>query len=294
MNNHVRLARVATVVLGLFVCAPAGAEPSKEECVSAHSQGQDAKDAGKISLARKLFMTCAQSACPGVVQNDCARFADDLARMQASISFIARDAAGNDLPDTSVYVDGMLVVTRLDDGRPHDVDPGKHTVKFTNSQGEQEVTVVVGSGEKGRPVIANFKGGGSGVASRSDSGEPKKPKVKKSHPAGSRAVTIIGAVVGGAGTTLALIGYLKVPDNCSITSHECAAPPGDPAFDQASSGVKLMDIGIAVGALGLAATAGGLTWYITGAKTEKPDAARVGLKPWFSGSGGGIALTGKL
>jgi hypothetical protein len=295
MTTHSRLARAATVVLGLLVCAPAGAEPSKEECVSAHSQGQDAKDAGKLSLARKLFMTCAQAACPAVVQNDCARFADDLARMQPSISFIARDAAGNDLPDTSVYVDGMLVVTRLDDGRPHDVDPGKHVVKFTNSSGEQEVTVVVGSGEKGRPVIANFKSGAAGTGGgHADASEPRKPKIKKTHPAGSRVVTILGAVVGGAGTTLAVIGYLKVPGNCSITSHECAAPPGDEAFDKASSGVKIMDIGIAIGAIGIAATAGGLTWYITGAKTEKPDAARVGLKPWFSGSGGGIALTGKL
>jgi len=284
------------VLLVLGLAGIAGADPSKEECVSAHSQGQDAKDAGKISLARKLFMTCAQAACPQIVQNDCARFADDLARMQASVTFIARDSAGNDLPDTTVYVDGMLVVTRLDDGRPHDVDPGKHIVKFTNNGNDQEVTVVVGSGEKGRPVIATFKGGATAASGggRSESNEPKKPKIKVTHPAGSRAVTIIGAVVGGGGTALAVIGFLKVPSNCSIGSHECAAAPSDPVFDKAASGVRLMDIGIAVGAIGIAATAGGLTWYLTGAKTEKPDGARVGLRPWFNGSGGGVSLSGRL
>jgi len=292
MNTKVRLACTAVFVLGL--ASPAGADPSKEECVAAHSQGQDAKDSGKLSLARKLFMSCAQSACPAVVQNDCARFADDLARMQASVTFIARDASGADLPDTTVYVDGMLVLTRLDDGRPHDIDPGKHTVKFTNNGVDQEVTVVVGSGEKGRPVVATFRGAGAASSSggHSVSAEPRKPKVKVIHPAGSRVVTILGAIVGGAGTTLAVIGFMKVPDNCSIGSHQCAAPPGDPVFDKASSGVKLMDIGIAVGAIGIAATAGGLTWYLTGAKKEKP--GTVGVKPWFNAGGGGIALSGRL
>jgi hypothetical protein len=36
-------------------------------------------------------------------------------------------------------------VTRID-GEPHDVDPGNHTVRFTNGGKEQVVTVVVGSG----------------------------------------------------------------------------------------------------------------------------------------------------
>ena len=100
--------------------APALADSmSKEQCLDAHSRGQDARDQGKISLARKLFLSCAQSSCPGAVQSDCARFADELTRMQPSITFVARDGAGADLPDTTVYVDGALIVTRLD-GSAHD------------------------------------------------------------------------------------------------------------------------------------------------------------------------------
>src|SRR5262245_30155785 len=130
--------------------APALADSmSKEQCLDAHSRGQDARDQGKISLARKLFLSCAQPSCPGAVQSDCARFADDPSRQQPSLTFAARDAQGADLPDTSVYVDDMLIVTRLDDGKPHDVDPGKHVVKFSNNGKDQVVTVVVGTGEKG-------------------------------------------------------------------------------------------------------------------------------------------------
>ncbi len=74
---------------------------TKEECVDAHSKGQDAKEQGKLSLARKLFLTCAQTSCPSVVQGDCARFADDLSRMQPSMTFAARDGSGYGVMKTS-------------------------------------------------------------------------------------------------------------------------------------------------------------------------------------------------
>src|SRR5512146_1522989 len=131
------------------------AQLSKESCVDAHSRGQDAREQGKISLARKLFLTCAQGSCPSAVQNDCAKFADDLTNLQPTIVFVARDGNGNDLPETTVYVDGALVLTTLD-GKPHDVDPGNHIVKFENGGKDQVVTVVIGSGEKGRTVAAKF------------------------------------------------------------------------------------------------------------------------------------------
>src|SRR5690606_26319916 len=103
------------LTLGVWLSLGATAladEASKEQCLESHSRGQDAKQQGKVTLARKLFMTCAQASCPSLVQSDCARFADELERVQPSLSFAARDGRGNDLPDTTVYVDGGLVLTR--------------------------------------------------------------------------------------------------------------------------------------------------------------------------------------
>src|SRR5512135_2212400 len=117
---------LASAALGSVASA---GDLTKEECLDAHSKGQDAKEQGKLSLARKLFLTCAQSSCPSLVQGDCARFADDLGRLQPTINLAARDSNGADLPDTTVYIDGELVVTRID-GEPHDVDPGNHVFKF--------------------------------------------------------------------------------------------------------------------------------------------------------------------
>ncbi len=268
---------------------------SKEQCLDAHSRGQDARDQGKISLARKLFLSCAQPSCPGAVQSDCARFADDLTRQQPSLTFVARDAQGNDLPDTTVYVDDMLIVTRLDDGKPHDVDPGKHVVKFSNNGKDQVVTVVVGTGEKGRGVVANFmnvnvplpaSSGGKGDALA----VTKKPEPKVLHPFGSKVVIGAGIAATAGGALLTVIGVLQVPAQCSISTNHCAAAPGDPVFGKASSAMELADVGLVVGTLGVAAIAGGFVWYYTKSKTERPE--QTVMTPYLTPQGGGFAVAG--
>src|SRR5665647_1404930 len=148
MRSH-RLHALATACLVLATASTASAEVSKEACIESHGRGQDAQEQGKLSLARKLFLTCAQSACPALVRDDCARGVDDLARMLPTLTFAARDRGGADLPDTTVYVDDLLTATRLDDGKPYEVDPGKHVVKFVHGDDDHVVTIVVGAGEKG-------------------------------------------------------------------------------------------------------------------------------------------------
>jgi hypothetical protein len=296
--THVRHALVATAIATLAAVPIARAgELSKEECVDAHSRGQDAKDQNKISLARKLFLTCAQPSCPSLVQGDCARFADDLGRQQPSLSFAARDGAGGDLPDTTVYVDDVLVVTRLDDGRPHDVDPGKHTVRFQNGGKEQVVTLVVGTGEKGRTVVGTFGSPAKTATAATVTGLSDVPAHKAEpttkHPAGAKVVIWMGAAMVVGGAAVSVWGGMKVPSECSFGTHQCAAPPGDPVFADAASAVKLTNIGLAVGTLGVAALFGGAAWYFSGAKTEKLDQG-VAIVPYLDHSGGGLAISGHL
>src|SRR5262249_25891756 len=160
------------------------------------SRGQDAKDQGKLTLARKLFLTCAQSSCPQLVSSDCARFADDLGRLQPTVIFAARDGSGADLPDTTVYIDDALVATRRDDGRPHDIDPGKHVVKFSNGDRTQTMTVIIGAGEQGRTIVASF-GSSPHVQSSTPTStaktEAKHDASKAAHPGGARVLLWGGA-----------------------------------------------------------------------------------------------------
>jgi len=188
-------------------------------------------------------------------------------------------------------------VTRLDDGKPHDVDPGKHTVRFTSGGKDQTVTLVVGTGEQGRTVIATFRminaatpstGGRSGVAATA-----REPDVKTVHPTGSRILIGVGAAASLTGGVLGVLGVLKVPSNCSISSNQCTAAPGDPVFDQAKSGMQLADIGIAVGTLGGVAVAGGLVWYFMKASTERLGDGKV-VMPVVTRDGAGLALSGRF
>lgn len=267
---------------------------SKEECLDAHSKGQDAKDSGKLSLARKLFMTCAQSACPSLVQGDCARFADDLGRLQSSLSFVARDGSGTDLPDTTVYVDDVLVATRLDDGRPHDIDPGKHTIKFTNAGKDQVTTVVVGAGEKGRTISVTFGAPPAPNGATSAMTRPLPPPgPTTTHPAGAKWLMIGGGVAAVGGIALGVVGLLGVPSNCSIGSGHCAAPPGDPVFNDASSSMQLANYGWILTGVGAAAVIGGTVWYFKGSKTVK-ETNSVSIIPVLSPTTAGVSLSGSL
>jgi hypothetical protein len=285
---------------GLLASSPASADVSKEQCIDAHSRGQDAKEQGKLSMARKLFLMCAQPGCPALVQGDCARFVDDLGRLQPTLSFVARDSNGQDLSDTVVYIDGLPVATRLDDGKVYDVDPGKHTVRFWRGRGRQEqvITVVVGVGEKGRTISATFNPEGPPTTRPAEvSRAPVTPRASAPepvHPTGAKVLIGVGAALVLGGGAVGVIGRIRVPSNCSISTHECAAPPGDPAFDEAKSAVTLMNVGFIAAGAGAAAVIGGFVWYFTGTKTPKE--RNTVATPWFNPGAGaaGLAISGRL
>src|ERR1700734_2425861 len=103
------LAACAFAAVLLAGSAARAAPPTKDECVDAFGKGQDARDGAQLVQADRYFLVCAQAACPDLVQHDCARFVDEVERLLPTVTFVARDAAQNDLPDTSVYVDGTPV-----------------------------------------------------------------------------------------------------------------------------------------------------------------------------------------
>lgn len=280
-----------SLVLFLFIALPcsAHAEVSKDACVEAHGQGQDARAAGKLTLARRLFITCAQSSCPALVQSDCARFADELSQQLPALSFAARDGAGNDLPETSVVLDGRLLSTRID-GTLHEVDPGKHAVRFTHQGREQLVTVVVASGERGRTVVATFEAAPGSARKQVSPATPvtEPPQKRRRGPA---AALIGSAAVTAAGVALVAVGVARVPEGCTLSTRECAAPPGDPTFGEAASAVRLANTGFVIGGVGALALSLSALWYLRSGNTRKMDTA---LSPWGTRDGAGIVLRGRL
>ncbi len=277
--------------LSLLLAAQECAASSKEECVDAHSRGQDLREKGQLTRARQMFMTCAQSACPGLIQADCARYGDDLDHAVPSVSFGARDGASTDLPNTSVYVDDQLLAMRLDDGKSYDLDPGKHTVRFVHDGRETSMNVVLNQGEKGRGLIAIFQDAGSSRSTTDFNAAFAQPK-RSAFPL---VVAGLGAAAVVTGGVLLAIGLTKVPDSCSMSTRECTAPPGDPSFNDAHRGVSMANIGVAVGIGGAVALAGGLIWYAAQPTKPRTESAAVKLvQPWTARGAGGVALGGRF
>jgi hypothetical protein len=269
-------------------------DASKDVCIDAHSRGQDAREQGKLSTARMLFITCAQSQCPALVQDDCARFADELDRLQPWLSFAARDVQGNDLPDTAVYLDEQLLLTRLDDGKSHAVDPGKHLVRFSHAGRDEVVTLVVGAGEKGRTVTATFATPPSGSAAAPAAQRAQgASSARTSRSRGARALVIGGAALTAVGSTLGIIGLTRVPESCSLSNHDCAAPPGDSSFDDAAKAVRLSNVGWSAAGIGAVALTAGLVWLFKRAEPAGGDADKL-VAPLIAPGGGGLSFAARL
>lgn len=292
-NVRVRPALVtAGALAALFVIASANGQAqasSKEECLEAHSRGQDLRDAGRLTTARQAFIACAQTSCPQLIQADCARFGEELDRLVPTVSFAARDANGADLPDTSVTVDDMPVATRLDDGKAYDLDPGRHAVKFDHEGHESVVTIVLTQGERGRNVIANFPD--LAVDAR-PSPAPAPAAVQPHRPVGPLVIAGVGAAAAVTGLVLAIAGMKQVPGDCSLSTHQCVAAPGDPSFDQARRGVTMANVGVGVGVGGAAVLAGGALWYLTQPLKLPHEVGQ--LAPWVGEHATGLSMHGKF
>jgi hypothetical protein len=264
------------IALMLFVPGVAFAGP-KEECLDAHGRGQDLRERGQLKAAKKAFLACAQSQCPGIVQSDCAKLGEEIDRMLPTVSFGARDGRGGDLPVTTVFVDGTQIATRLDDGKLYELDPGSHTIRFMHDGREVTQNVVMTQGEKGRFLAGTFKDAGD-----SADAHPKMltaPSSVKEEPGRSvfpLFVAGVGAAAMAVGGILVGVGLESIPSQCSYATRDCAAPPGDPAFDKAQSNVNLANAGIGMGVGGLAVLAGGIVWYLLQPKGERAP-QRVGV-----------------
>lgn len=260
---HISLA-VALAITFLLSFAPRRSwAASKEECLDAHGRGQELREAGQLSRARQSFTTCAQSSCPTIVQADCARLSEDLAHLIPTVTFVARDASASDLPATSVYVDDVLVATRLDDGKAHEIDPGKHVLRYLHDGRETTLKVVLNQGEKGRVLIATLASATPPPAAERAREPERFEPVRESPRSGLPLVFAgTGAAAAVAGGVMIGVGMGRVPSNCDVSTHECAGRAGDPSFGEAESGVSLANIGIGVGVAGAAFLVGGLVWYL--------------------------------
>lgn len=230
----------------VFVPSLARGEPSTDECVDAASQGQVARDEGRYAEARQKFALCLSTSCPAVVRHDCYRWNVELAERQPTIALAAEDAAGNDVADVRVTLDGTLLRDRLD-GLPIPVDPGEHVFRFESRAGRAEARVVVTAAERARVLRVRLV--------RAAAPPPPPSPVKQE---GARlplpALLLGGAGLASIGVSTA-IGLSARSDLDQLESSPCAATRSCAASDVESVERRfaVADVTLALGAVALAA-----------------------------------------
>jgi hypothetical protein len=154
----IRIVTVPWVLSAAFATclfAPRAFADDKQVCTDAYGQAQTLRDAHKLTEAREQLRVCARAECPGFIAKDCAAWLKDVEPRIPSVVLIAKNAAGSDLVDVKVTVDGAPLATKLD-GLAVDVDPGAHTFAFEAPDGRVEQKVVITEGGKAQRVSVAF------------------------------------------------------------------------------------------------------------------------------------------
>jgi len=220
-----------------------GRDVRADDCMTAPVQGQQLQRAGKLLAARERFGACARKSCPAEIVHDCTQWAQQVATALPSVVLAARGAAGNDLTDVRVSIDGQADAGMT--ARAVELDPGKHRFVFRRQGSpDVEVDVLLREGEKDRPIGATF-----GVPAEPP---PPAPPADEPRVASSRPVPLGAWIAGGIGA-LGFVGFgafgaIGVSDR---SASGCGTGCSSSQKDRVDTELRVADISLGVGVVGL-------------------------------------------
>ncbi|HEX3770840.1 MAG TPA: hypothetical protein VHV30_08255 [Polyangiaceae bacterium] len=204
-----RVAALAAGLTGLAALALPGAARADEKtaCIEAHEHGQEVRLASHWLEARRLFLACAQPACPPLVVQDCTRWEEELAQHTPSVVVSAKRSDGSDVEDVALFIDGARFASRLP-AVPIPLDPGDHVLRFERAGARAvERTLTLRDGERDRAVQVRFEVPAAGGSVASADARP------------ARVVPWIAAGVGAA----AAVASIALLVTGKTSEHDLAA-----------------------------------------------------------------------
>jgi len=214
----------------------------RETCASAADQAQQSRDEGKYRRAREQLLICARDVCPAPIKRDCLDWLSQLEGVASTIVLGAKQGT-KDLSEVKVFVDGVMVTDKLD-GKPMQMDLGKHKFRFDYAGQTKEEDFIIGAGQKNRSVVVTFDVPPPPVTA---------PPPAKEESGGSVVPAIIvggiGVVAIGSFAFFGLSGKSAVDDLQGCKGH-CSQE----SVDKARTKLIIADISLGVGivALGVA------------------------------------------
>lgn len=228
----------------LLVGEVAARADDREQCATAADQAQQLRDEGKYRRAREQLLVCARNACPAPIKRDCLEWLTQVESISPTVVFAAKEGT-KDLSEVKVSVDGAPVTDRLD-GKPVQMDLGKHTVKFEYQGQTKEEEVVIGAGQKNRSVTVTFG---------ATTSEPVGPTPPPPAPAKEQRSLVPVVILGGIGVvalgSFAFFGLSGKSDVSDLEAENCKPHCSQDRVDKARSKLIIADVSLGIGIVSL-------------------------------------------
>jgi hypothetical protein len=292
--------------LALFGAQSArAADPTTADCMQAAESSIQLRAQHKLRAARAQLLVCVAASCPADVRAECLRRVDKVNAGIPTVVFEAKDAPGNDLTDVKVWMDGELLVNRLE-GTALSFDPGEHRFVFEGPGGTRvEKVLVLHEAEKQRRerivlgALAEPGPARPAAAPLAGVQEPSTAGPSLSAPSANGQRTL-GLVVLGGGAAAIAVGAVfggMASAKWSSSKDACATPLTCPNHPQAvrdhDAAVFEATISTIAFAAGGAALAAGSVLFLTAPRRRAIGMAWQ-LIPWVGLSGAGFAWKGAL
>jgi hypothetical protein len=222
-----------------------------DECIVAAERAQRLHVEGSWLSARAAALACARDACPQVVRKDCLELFTRLEHDVPSIVVVARDGDGQDVSDVRLFLDDAPVTENLS-GRPLDVDPGEHRLRWRDAAGRVgQARLVARAGEKSRLVVVPLVAPPAPVRPSRDvprdaTAPPPRPPTVAPLALALGAVSVVGF------TGFGFLGLTASSDLDAMRS-SCAPECRSDAVSRARTKAVVADISLGVGLVALAA-----------------------------------------
>jgi hypothetical protein len=266
--------RTLIVALALFAAllTSRSARADAKACISAHEQGQVAKNHDSLLEARARFEECATDACPAPIARECAAFLSELAAQIPTVVFQLKHDPG-DAIDARVLVDGREIPGAIG-GSAAEVDPGRHRFRFEAKDGRtHEVVMDIARAARDQIVIGDFRrdAGGDADGPAPNPGTPA-PLPLPDAPEDDSGPSYLGPIVMFAVAGAGLVSFLGLAASGKVEENkldDCKPRCQEEDVQRMRNRYLGADISLGIAGASLAAA---VVWLLV-ARSEEPDSA---------------------
>jgi hypothetical protein len=284
------LMAVLSGVTTLLSREAACAEPTTPECLTAYEDSVTLTKNHQLGATLAKLALCSSESCPAQIRTECLARASETQASIPTVVFEAKDAAGAELFEVKVKMDGDLLAEKLL-GAALSVDPGQHTFTFeTVGRPIVEKKLLILEGEKLRRERVDFETVAVAaplVAAPVSLSKPEalvqteKPPGAKPNLGKTRTLALVlggvGVVATGVGVAYGLITKSRRDEANNICPAQCADQNGVDAWNRALSAGNISTGAFVIGAAGIAS--GVAIWLFAKPAADGTPGSQIGLGP---------------